>query len=187
MKGGKPGLFSRPLVAGIAGSIALFSVYFTTLTFANSLPHAIDTFLGLWYWMVPLVAGFGIQVGLYAHMRQAAKVRAANSSLAASSGMSGASMVACCAHHISDVLPLFGLAFLAALLVKYQPLFLLAGVLSNIVGISFMLKAMQKHSLHTSSGFLGRILSHDMEKIFEAVAGFSLVIFLSAIALSLSI
>ena len=56
-------------------------------------------------------------------------------------------MVACCAHHLTDLLPFLGLAGLAIFLADYQLLFIIVGVLSNIVGITIMLENIQRHNL----------------------------------------
>ena len=67
--------------------------------------------------------------------------------MATSGDVSAGSMAACCAHHITDVLPLLGLSGLAAFLASYQVLFILIGVLSNVVGITIMLETIQRHGL----------------------------------------
>ncbi len=52
-------------------------------------------------------------------------------------------MAACCAHHLTDVLPNLGLSGLATFLASYQVLFIVIGVLSNVVGITIMLETIQ--------------------------------------------
>jgi hypothetical protein len=44
-------------------------------------------------------------------------------------------MVACCAHHLTDVLPLLGLSAAAAFLAEYRIPFMLAGLATNLIGI----------------------------------------------------
>ncbi len=72
----------------------------------------------LWYWVLALAGGFGVQAGLFSFIRQSFRERraAATASVATSGGVSAGSMAACCAHHLSDVLPLLGLSGLAAFL-----------------------------------------------------------------------
>ncbi len=67
--------------------------------------------------------------------------------LATSGGVSAGSMVACCAHHLSDVMPLLGLSGLSAFLVNYQLFFIVVGVMANVVGITIMLETIQRHGL----------------------------------------
>ncbi len=56
-------------------------------------------------------------------------------------------MAACCAHHLSDVLPFLGIAGLSAFLVNYQLFFIIVGVMANVVGITIMLETIQRHGL----------------------------------------
>ena len=139
---------------GLLAACALGLLYGLTLSLANSPGYALDTFLALWYWMTPLVAGFALQVGLIAHGRFLAKagVSPHASGVVASGGASALSMVACCAHHLADVLPLVGLAGAALFLSGYQVLFLLAGVLSNVVGITYLLGEIGRHRLYAPQG-----------------------------------
>jgi hypothetical protein len=48
-------------------------------------------------------------------------------------------MVACCIHHVTDVLPVLGLSAAATFLTRYQRPFMLVGLVMNIVGILVML------------------------------------------------
>ncbi|HIH41074.1 TPA: hypothetical protein HA239_01530 [Candidatus Woesearchaeota archaeon] len=130
--------------------------------------------------MLPLILGFGIQIGLYVYVKESFKAinAAATASVAASGGVSTASMVACCAHHLTDILPLIGLAFLSTVLVKYQTSFILLGVLSNLIGITIMLNTIQKNSLHNSwKGILGEMMKLDIRIIQKYVVILSLAIF----------
>jgi hypothetical protein len=52
---------------------------------------------------------------------------------------STAAMVACCAHHVTDVLPILGLTAAATFLTKYQTAFMLVGLGTTLVGIVVML------------------------------------------------
>jgi hypothetical protein len=88
--------------------------------------------------MILLVLGFGAQIGMFFYAREQMHESAA-AGAAASTGISAASMVACCAHHLADILPFLGISALGILFAKYQTVFLLAGILSNILGISYML------------------------------------------------
>ena len=48
-------------------------------------------------------------------------------------------MVACCLHHVTDVLPILGLSAAATYLTRYQRPFMLLGLGMNILGILVML------------------------------------------------
>ena len=47
-------------------------------------------------------------------------------------------MVACCAHHVADALPILGLTAAATFLANYKTAFLAAGLATNLIGISVM-------------------------------------------------
>jgi hypothetical protein len=48
-------------------------------------------------------------------------------------------MVACCAHHATDILPVLGLSAFATILAEYKTPFMLAGLAGNAGGIGYML------------------------------------------------
>ena len=52
---------------------------------------------------------------------------------------SATAMVACCLHHVADVLPVLGLSAAASFLTRYQRPFMLLGLGMNILGILIML------------------------------------------------
>lgn len=135
----------KSFIIGLAGGLGLLVLYFAVLTLANSPSHAISQFLQFWYWIMILAAGFGTQVGLYAFIKTRQKV--SGGVLAASGSVSTGSMVACCLHHLTDVLPLMGLAAVSLFLIKYQLFFLILGVISNFIGITIMLEIIYKNKL----------------------------------------
>jgi hypothetical protein len=57
---------------GSLAAVSLLAVYFVVLALANSLDHATEELLRLWYWMLPLIAGFALQIGLFTYGRRAA-------------------------------------------------------------------------------------------------------------------
>ena len=169
---------------GIAAALALALLYGVTLSLLNGAAYALDTFLALWYWMTPLVAGFALQVGLFGYSRSLAHagVSPHASGVVASGGASAVSMVACCAHHLTDVLPLVGLAGVTLFLSGYQSLFLLAGVLSNVVGIAFLLGEMQRHHLYApDGGMLAALLRWPVRGAVPYLAGSAVLIMAIAI------
>jgi hypothetical protein len=147
-------LIKKPILYGLFAGTALLSIYFLILTVANSFTHAIEQFQDIWYWIALLVAGFGIQVGLFTYMRAVIRLKkdsgVATSTVAAAGGISTTSMVACCAHHVTDVLPILGVSAAAVFLNQYQDVFIIVGVLSNLIGITVMLRIIQKHDLYKS-------------------------------------
>ncbi len=139
----------RHMLIGIGAATLLIMVYLGLITLAQDFTHALKQTAELWYWVLALAGGFGIQAGLFSFIRHGMSERraATTGSVAASGSVSAGSMAACCAHHLSDVLPLFGLSGIAIFLVDYQLFFIILGVLSNIVGITIMLETIQRHGL----------------------------------------
>ncbi|OGO18993.1 MAG: hypothetical protein A2144_12525 [Chloroflexi bacterium RBG_16_50_9] len=144
----------KHFLVGIGAAILLLGVYSGIIILAEGLEHALQQTSRLWYWVLALAVGFGVQAGLFSFIRRALRQRRASTtaSVATSGGVSAGSMAACCAHHLTDILPLLGLSGLAAFLASYQLLFIILGVLSNIVGITIMLDTIQRHNLSQRLG-----------------------------------
>lgn len=141
---------------GILGSLSLILFYFLIMIAATrSWSSTFEQFRQLWYWMVPLVLGFGIQIGLYTKLKNIA----GHSSIAgkakevatASTGTSSASMVACCAHHLTEVLPIIGLSGFSVFLTRYQTPIIVFGIVMNLLGIIYMLKMIKKIESHVKN------------------------------------
>jgi hypothetical protein len=47
-------------------------------------------------------------------------------------------MVACCAHHVTDLLPILGISAAAAFLARYQSALMLVGLFTTYLGASIM-------------------------------------------------
>src|SRR3990172_5065413 len=143
------GAIKRHILIGVGAALLLLLIYVGIITWAQGIEHALVQAASLWYWVAALAGGFGLQAGLFSFIRQSLRERraAATASVAASGGISAGSMVACCAHHLADVLPFLGVSGLAAFFASQQVLFLVIGILSNLVGITVMLETIQRHGL----------------------------------------
>ena len=162
--------WKRPLLAAFAGGAFLLAVFFGLMLATNPWSIAVAEFLRLWPWIAALVAGFSIQAYLYATLKKSVAENAA------AGGMSTTAMVACCAHHFTDVLPFLGLAAFATVLAQYQELFLLVGVLSNAVGIIMMLGVFKKMRLDKKCFLLKRLSQKQLDFAFKASAVASVAI-----------
>jgi P-type Cu+ transporter len=133
-----------PVIAGFAASAFLAAVYFGLVTWAESWQHARDLFWQERALVLPLIIGFGVQAALYTVLKLRLFVplhsTGAPGALTGASGTtSTAAMIACCAHHVADVLPVLGLSAAAAFLAEYQKAFMVFGLLTNLAGIAIML------------------------------------------------
>lgn len=169
---------NKPIIIGAIGATGLLIIYFGILTWANSLSHALEQFSEMWYWISILVIGFGIQLGLYSYIRFniRKKVTGVTAEVTAAGGISTGSMIACCAHHIADVLPIIGLSAAAVFLVKYQLPFILLGIFSNLVGITMMLNVIQKHQLYPKESILSAIRRYNMKRLRNITVVLSIII-----------
>lgn len=177
---------ARHYMWGVAGSAGILSLYFAILTLSNSLSHAVEELGVIGGWIALLTIGFGIQSGLFSFIREMIKERVgakATASMAAAGGMSTTSMVACCMHHVTDILPILGVSAAAMFLVQYQTAFLALGVISNLIGVTMMLRIIQKNGLYNPDrGILRQLVRFDMNKVMVinilAGVGFFTVVFL---------
>lgn len=151
-----------PVGAGLAGSGFLTLLYFGLVSWAEGYQHATDLFWEDRWIVVPIILGFGVQMALYIILKKQLFVPIAHTGSSGaltgtSGGMSTAAMVACCAHHVTDVLPILGLTAAATFLAEYRIAFMLVGLGTTMVGIIMMLiilfkerrKAMQMLTLAT--------------------------------------
>ena len=142
-----------PVLAGVVGAAFLTGVYLGIVTLAQGWQHAVELFWQDWFLVLPIIAGFGVQIGLYAFVRFGlhAAGRGTGAMAGAGGGTSTAAMVACCAHHVTDLLPLVGLSAAATFLANYRVPFMLLGLAMNLVGIGLALKIIWKERRRTAS------------------------------------
>ncbi len=182
----------RFLLRTFASALGLLSVYVVVLTLGNSFEHALSELIKWWPWLLFQLVGFGIQMGMFLHMRDLSKQgrwRGSASSLAVGGGVSASTMIACCLHHVTDVLPIIGLSAATLLLTQYQSLFMSLGVLANLVGIIIMLEHLQQHSDFEIIGYkLSWFLSgFDLKRVRNITAVASVLIFLILSASALGV
>lgn len=119
------------------GSIGLITFYFIFLyVITGDIVHPINQFKLFQPWMSILIIGFGIQFGLYQLLKKNKEAALVTGTGTATSSVA---MVACCAHHVVDLLPILGFSAAAIFLSDYQKQFLIFGVITNLVGILMML------------------------------------------------
>jgi hypothetical protein len=170
--GSAPKQSNTPYYWGVAAAAGLLLFYLAVLSLAESVAHAWQTFTDLWYWILVLAAGFGVQVGLFAQVRHNSRQMqgGAKAQIAATSGVSAGAMVACCLHHLVDLLPVFGLSAAAVFLTAYQLPFILFAVGANIFGILLMLSILHRQRFSTSNPLFRRLLALDLRKFRIAFA-----------------
>ena len=144
-----------PLAAFLLGSLFVAGIYFGILMWAQGSESAMSVFLPNRWYVVLIWITFGIQAALYSILRFRLFIPTTLSNytgmLTPLKGVMGTSgdtsvtaMVACCIHHVTDVLPVLGLGAAATFLTRYQRPFLLVGLGMNIVGILVMLTVLYR-------------------------------------------
>jgi copper chaperone CopZ len=127
----------RPLLFSLLGMAGLMLLYLAIVSLAEGWTHAVELLVQDAWLVGPIMAGFGVQVGLYTYLKTVihAASRGTGALAGAGGGTSTVAMVACCAHHVTDVLPLLGLSAAAAFLADYRIPFMLVGLITNLIGI----------------------------------------------------
>jgi len=141
--------FLLPVAVGLMGAMLLTGLYFGIVSWAESPQHAVQLFWQDRWIVFPIILGFGVQAGLFTILKKRLFVPVASTGL--SGPMMGAggttstiAMVACCTHHVTDVLPILGLTAAATFLAQYRIAFMLAGLGTTLVGIAVMLVILLK-------------------------------------------
>lgn len=135
-------IFLKGFLLGLLGLSAFY--YLLLFAVTGDASHPLTQFALFQPWISLLIIGFGIQMGLFLMMRKGIQFNLQekkDSKMAAgtSTAVSGMAMVACCAHHAVDLLPVLGLSAAAIFLSEYQEQLLIFGVLANLIGIGMML------------------------------------------------
>jgi P-type Cu+ transporter len=141
---------NRPLVLGTLTSALMLAVYFGALSLVSGWAFTVSQFAQFWYFVVPLAIGFGVQVGLFVHLRERVGRSKPSGRLVAASGTtSTAAMVSCCAHYLVNVAPVLGATGLVAFAAQFQIEFFWIGLLFNAAGIAYVatqvVKASRQH------------------------------------------
>ena len=133
-----------PMGAFLLGSSLIAAFYLGILSWAQGWDYAAGQISRDRWYVFPIIIGFGVQAALYTILRFQLFVPITASAhsgavMGASGSTSATAMVACCIHHVTDVLPILGLSAAASFLTRYQRPFMLIGLVMNFIGIIVML------------------------------------------------
>lgn len=137
-----------PMWWGIIGTIGMSAIIYAIQAFSmRSLSEPIFFVLDRWFFILPLVVGFGIQIGLLAAIRRRERLVAA---VPATSGTSSvASVAACCLHNLTWFAPLAGIGGFAAILGVYQNYIFAGSIAISAIGVGVMWYQYQRMIAHT--------------------------------------
>ena len=130
---------------GLVSGIALIGLYLLVVSVAQGADHALALLWNDALFVSLISAGFGTQIGLFVYVRLLQRDLAREALVLAGTGTatSSLSMVACCAHHLADLLPVVGLPGIALFLVEYRTPLMLLGLATNAAGIAMMLRVLR--------------------------------------------
>ncbi len=146
-----------PIAAGSVGVFVMLGVYLGILSLLQSPSHAVEQFVADGIWVALVALGFGAQMGLYAYLRamlHAAKAAGATAVTGVGTGTSTLGMLACCAHHLTDLAPLVafmgasGLSGVIGFLTEWKYGFIGIGLAVNMVGIFVTLRTIRQSQSH---------------------------------------
>ncbi|MGE5241358.1 MAG: hypothetical protein ACM3NI_06905 [Bacteroidota bacterium] len=141
--------FVKPMLWGTIASAILLGVYFLILTLVSGWEFARTQFVAFWYFVVALAAGFGIQIGLYSFLRRVTHHTDASGKVVTVSGAtSTGAMISCCAHYLTNVLPVLGATGVVALVAQYQTELFWVGLAFNLAGIFYVGRKVVEASRH---------------------------------------
>jgi hypothetical protein len=138
-------LLLQPITVGLIAGVGLLGFYLGLIALAQSWEHALQQFAEDRSFVLAIAIGFGTQVGLFTRLRML-HARAGAGGMAASTGTGTAAMLACCAHHLIDVLPIVGLSGAAIVLSAYKTPLLWLGIAMNLGGIIYLLARLRRAS-----------------------------------------
>ncbi len=133
-----------PLAAFLCGAALITIVYLGFLTWAQDWNYAAGQFERDRAYVLPIIIAFGVQSSLYSvirfHVFRPVVTSAHPGAMVSANGAtSTASMVACCIHHVTNVLPILGISAMAGFLARYQRPLMRVGLAMNLLGILVML------------------------------------------------
>ena len=141
-------LFKNPFVFGASAGIIviLFNILIASIA-EGSLKEGFSVFLtnGIFVYLIP--PAVGIQMGLFRYHRNLTSGNASGTEKVgmAGSATSSLAMVACCLHHLSDLLPVVGfLLATSSFLIEYKDTIIIIGLLANLAGSAYIAKAILK-------------------------------------------
>lgn len=145
-------LFKIPFVFGttIAVLVILLNISIASIA-EGSLKGGYSVFLsnGIFVYLVPLAVG--VQMGLFRHHRNiTAEKKLCGSEKIGITGSitSSLTMILCCLHHVTDLLPAVGFILAASsFLTQYKDAIIILGLLANLAGSVVIARAILKEGV----------------------------------------
>lgn len=148
---------AKSILYGTLASAILLGVYFAALSLISGWNFAQDQFFAFWYFIVSLATGFGVQIGLYSHLRNLIRGgQGGGKVLGVTGATSTATMISCCTHYLASLLPVLGVTGAVTFVAQYQVELFLVGILFNLGGIFYITNRIIKFSARGGFAFGGK-------------------------------
>ena len=135
----------RAVRTGFLAAVALTLGYSLIIGLSSrSFTHLVSQWRADAVFIALVAVGFGVQMGLFSHVRRL--IRGDGRAAAVTAGSTATSttaMVACCLHHLNEVVPFLGLSGAATFLVAYKTPVILISLVTNAIGIGLMLRTLR--------------------------------------------
>ena len=115
--------------------------------FSKSASFALWQLLRLKFYIIPLALGFGFQVALFSTAKDSAsrlKIKQSGVVVGSTGMTSTGTMIACCAHHITEALPFLAVGGLSIFFTNYQKELLIVSILLNWLGVLYFFSQSRK-------------------------------------------
>lgn len=130
----------EPLIYGLIGAAGIAAIFYLAQALGmQSLSGPLYFFQAKWYFILPLIISFALQVGLWQAIKQMAERHAGAGAVATSGGVSTGAMIACCMHNFTALLPVLGLSGLAVFFSAYQSQVFLISIALSLGGLIYMI------------------------------------------------
>ena len=141
-------LLKNPFVFGAGAGILVIIFNITIASIAEgSFEKGYQVFLtnGIFVYLIPFAVS--VQMGLFRYHRNITTGNMAGSEKVgmAGSATSSLTMVACCLHHVSDILPSVGIILAtSSFLIRYKDIIIIIGLFANVIGSVYIARAIIK-------------------------------------------
>ena len=127
---------TRALRWGCVAATALMAFYISVLAASGGWAHLADQAQTDWWLLAPIAVAFGSQVALTVELRHRHRAHHLTATTGAGTGASTVGMVACCAHHVPDLVPLLGVAGIAGFLFNWRIPLMAGGLAINLAAVA---------------------------------------------------
>ena len=136
----------RSAATGVLAGFAMAAFYVAMVSGASgSWMHLRAQARQDWPYPGIIITGFTVQVALITELRRRHRLDAADTAAGGlGAGASTGGMVACCAHHLADLLPFVGATGAATFLIAYRIPFMVVGIGVNAVGVFLASRQLQR-------------------------------------------